>query len=80
MARTALLALLAMEVQKGGKAERSNAGLRVATSVGECKSVWDPRREAGVKMRDMMVGLGGRCDPIPPGAHVGVAVEGLWLL
>ena len=80
MARTAILALLAREVHKAGKAGRSNAGLRVVKSVGECESVLGPRRKDGVKMRDTLVGLGGRCDLIPPGAHVGVAVEGLWLL
>ena len=80
MARTALLALLAREVQKAGKAGRSNAGLRVVKSDGECESVWGPRRKDGVKMRDTLVGLGGRCDLIPPGAHVEEAVEGLWLI
>ena len=58
----------------------SNAGLRVVKSNGECESVWGPRRKDGVKMRDTLVGLGGRCDLIPPGAHVEEAVEGLWLI
>ena len=80
MARTALLALLAREVHKAGKAGRSSAGLRVVKSDGECESVWGPRRKDGVKMRDTLVGLGGRCDLIPPGAHVEEAVEGLWLI
>ena len=39
MARTALLALLAREVQKAGKAGRSKAGLRVVKSDGEYESV-----------------------------------------
>ena len=80
MARTALLALLAMEVHKALKAGRSSSGLRVVTSAGECKRMWGPPREAGVKMRETMVGLGGRYDSIAPGAHVGVAVECLWLI
>ena len=51
MAGRALLALLAREEYKAGKAGRSNAGLRVVNSAGERKSVWGPRRDAGVKMR-----------------------------
>ena len=80
MAATALLAQLAKEEYMAGEAGRSNAGLRVVKSDGEHKSVWGLRREAGVKMRDTNVGWGGRCDSIAPGAHVGVAVECLWLI
>ena len=78
--RTQPRTALAKEEYMAGEAGRSNAGLRVVKSDGEHKSVWGLRREAGVKMRDTNVGWGGRCDSIAPGAHVGVAVECLWLI
>ena len=80
MAGRALLALLAREEYKAGKAGRSNAGLRVVNSAGERKSVWGPRRDAGVKMRDTDVGWGGRFDLRPPGANRAVPVGNSWLM